>query len=208
MYSWKTPAAPLGKGNSISPKESCTQQEVVLTTVFLKEVIHVMSSIKYLLSWPLNKSGCGKSTLYDRGLGDSLKLTCFTRLFSYLFQATNNFQSHLMFMNPHSHTVHHPTKTPTAHAHFLPMCGLRSGHLPDCWCSTPLTFPLLRPAGWLTSGWNYHLGISICFIMSLILERYPKKEKRVKETSPKQTRYSWSTCFFLSVSRFHYLLLI
>lgn len=94
---------------------------VVLTTVFLKEVIHVTSSIKYLLSWPLNKSGCGKSTLYCRGLGDSLKLTCFTtRLFSYLFQATNNFQSHLMFMNPHSHTVLHPTKTPTAHAHFCP----------------------------------------------------------------------------------------
>lgn len=148
MYSWKTPAAPLGKGNSISPKESCTQQEVVLTTVFLKEVIHVTSSIKYLLSWPLNKSGCGKSTLYCRGLGDSLKLTCFTtRLFSYLFQATNNFQSHLMFMNPHSHTVLHPTKTPTAHAHFCPCVAYDLGACQTAGVSTPLTFPLLRPSG-------------------------------------------------------------
>lgn len=151
--------------------------------VFLKEVIHVKCSIKYLLPRFLNK----KAKL--RCLWDSLKLKCFTmRLISYLFQSTNNFQSHLMFINLHSHAILHPNEHNYSTCTFFPsmyiFCQCVAYDLGTCQAvgiSKVITFPLFWPPEVLTLGWNYNLGISFCSIMLIIVERHPKKEGEEKK---------------------------
>jgi len=138
--SWEISAGPLDKDDSATAQRQqyFSQGEshpgtgdiwVVLTIpVFLKEVIHVKCSIKYLLPRFLNRNGCRKSKQILKCLWDSLKLKCFTmRLISYLFQRTNNFQSHTMFINLHRHTVLHPNENNYVfpqHVYFSPACSL------------------------------------------------------------------------------------
>lgn len=93
-----------------------------------------------------------------------------------------------MFINLHSHTVLHPNENNYSTCTFFPsMCIFCQCVVYDLHtCQTAgvskfiITFVLFSPCEVLTLGWNYNLGILFCSIMSLILERCPKKERKKK----------------------------